>query len=91
MVLIVLLVSSYKVLLLTVLASCWNLDVDLVKGLVVSHGSIVQLVFSVLRNPLRLRVLNRQTLHLVLNIVELGPILLLNECFDAVNFDAASG
>lgn len=90
MVLIVLLLS-YKVLLLTVLASCWNLDVDLVKGLVVSHGSIVQLVFSVLRNPLRLRVLNRQTLHLVLNIVELGPILLLNECFDAVNFDAASG
>ena len=90
MVLIVLLVS-YQVLLLTVLASCWNLDVDLVKGLVVSHGSIVQLVFSVLRNPLRLRVLNRQTLHLVLNIVELGPILLLNECFDAVNFDAASG
>ena len=90
MVLIVLLVG-YKVLLLTVLASCWNLDVDLVKGLVVSHGSIVQLVFSVLRNPLRLRVLNRQTLHLVLNIVELGPILLLNECFDAVNFDAASG
>ena len=76
---------------LVLLTSCWNLYVDLVKRLVVSHGGIVQLVFSVLRNPLRLRLLNRQTLYLVLNVVELGPILLLDECFDAVDFDAASG